>query len=106
MLTLNPLHPPRNLDAAGFAQFIRTAYLTTDAGETIRTQVTSDGWGVKIYPVEVTRYAAPNLFTVNMTVGAPWTLTVVWDSAGWSNTTAWPCQLSQFTPWEAGALGF
>eukprot|EP00955_Chlamydomonas_euryale_P055176 356052-Chlamydomonas_euryale.AAC.1 len=41
-------------------------------------------------------------YITNFTVGVPWTVTVVLDASGYSNTTAWPCPESFFTPWDAG----
>lgn len=48
------------------------------------------------------RTAPANLFTTNLTVGEPWTLTVSFDNSGWNSTKTWPCQLSTLTPWEPG----
>ena len=82
--------------------YITNSYITMYDGTVISTTKTSNSWGVNFYPNPLTRYAPATLFTPNITVGEPWTLTVTFDSNGWSNTTTWPCQLSKFTPWEPG----
>ncbi len=86
--------------AVEYFKFIKSAYLNTDNDVTIDTTIVTSFWGVKFYFLPVTRFAPPELFTVNMTVGVPWTFTVVWDSAGFNDTQHWPCQKSFFMPWD------
>ena len=87
------------------SDYISSQYITTYSGDLIQTVKTHDTWGVTFFPLPATRYAPASLFTPNLTVGEPWTLTVTFDSTGWNNTATWPCQLSKFTPWETGVGG-
>ena len=89
----------------GMSDYISSQYITTYSGDLIQTVKTHDTWGVTFFPLPATRYAPASLFTPNLTVGEPWTLTVTFDSTGWNNTATWPCQLSKFTPWETGVGG-
>jgi hypothetical protein len=95
-----PDHP--SLFLPEYSGYIRRHYITTDTGLVIQTVMTTSEWGVEFFPLEVTRYAPANLFTVNLTVGVPWHLTVVFDKVGYSNTQKWPCNASVYTPWTDG----
>lgn len=49
--TLDRFHPPCNPIAAGFAQFIRTAYLITDAGQIIHPSPHPPGCHLPCNPI-------------------------------------------------------